>query len=222
MTRDELIKDFRVTVMDQVEDYLFETATLARWLAEAEEQAAIRGRLLHESSDPSVCEIHVEPGVAVYPLHSALYEIDSIGLRVEGDTARRPLRLTSTGDLDRTRPGWRDETGRVVAAVQGDTTIRLVPTPDTGGTLLLEGYRLPLRSLATSTSGMPEIHRAHHPHLVDWALYRALSLPDAETLDLGKAQDAEQRFTAYFGPLPDSDLRRITREDGPHHNVAWP
>lgn len=222
MTRDELIKDFRVAILDQVEPYLFETATIARWLAEAEEQAALRGRLLHESGDPSVCEIHVEPGVAVYPLHSALYEIDSIGIRWEGEPSRRMLCLVSTEELDRTRDGWRDQTGRPVAAVQGDTTLRLVPTPDEAGVLLLEGYRLPLRPLSTSTSGIPEIHRAHHPHLVDWALYRALSVPDAETLNLGKAQDAERRFTAYFGALPDSDLRRLTREDAPHNNIAWP
>ncbi|RPP87255.1 hypothetical protein IPC1125_34030, partial [Pseudomonas aeruginosa] len=60
-------------------------------------------------------------------------------------------------------------------------------------------------------------------HLVQWALHRGFSIPDMESFDPNRAALAEAAFTAYFGERPDSDLRRITREDVPHHVEAfWP
>lgn len=222
MTRDELIAIFRTDTQDTVDPYLFKTPWVAQLLAEAEAEAAIRGRLLHESQSPLVCEIPASAGESVYQLHPALYEIDHIAFKPAGASRREPIKLVSVEELDRIWPGWRDEQGLPRYAVQGDTSIRLVPMPDAAGTLLLEGYRLPLKSLAESGSSVPEIHVAHHRHLVNWALHRAFSSPDAETYDPRKSADAERAFTDYFGLRPDSDLRRITREDGPHFNVAWP
>lgn len=59
--------------------------------------------------------------------------------------------------------------------------------------------------------------QTHHPHLVEWALHKAFSVPDAEFFDPNRAQIAEAKFIDYFGERPDSDLRRITREDVPQH-----
>ena len=89
---------------------------------------------------------------------------------------------------------------------------------EVGDTLQMEVYRLPMLSLADSDT--PEIHEAHHEHLVQWALHRAFSIPDTEAFDPARAASAEATFTRYFGLLPDSDLRRRTREDVPHHNEA--
>lgn len=221
MTRDDLIADFRVRSQDRAQPYLFETEWVAAWLAEAEAEAAVRGRLLHESENAAVCEVYVTPGTAVYPTHEALYEIDHIGFKPAGADRRRQLKLISTEELDRIMPDWRDLSGEVRYVVQNDTTIRLVPRPDEQGTVIMECFRLPLRDLAVSGTAKPEIHKAHHRYLVHWALFRALSLPDSETLNLGKAADEEAVFTNYFGTRPDSDLRRMTRTDAPHHNIAW-
>lgn len=221
MTRDELTAAFRIDAQDTVgPEFLFKNLWVWQTLAEAEAEAAIRGRHLHESQSSAVCEIDVSAGTSVYALHPALYEIDHVAFRPAGATRREPVKLTSREELDRTLPGWRDEQGQPRYAIQGDTSIRLVPLPDAAGTLLLEGYRLPLKSLANG--GSPEIHAAHHRHLVNWVLHRAFSQPDAEMLDKDKAGEALHAFTRYFGERPDSDLRRVTREDGPHHNVAWP
>lgn len=221
MTRDELIADFRSVTQDLVAPFLFETKWVAQWLAEAEQEAAIRGRLLHESQKEQICQIDVSVGEAVYPLHESLYEITHIAFRASGASRREQVRLMSTEELDRTVCDWRDLTGCVRYAIQTDTSIRLVPTPDAAGTLLLEGYRLPLKSLADSPSSKPEIQQAHHRHLVKWALHRAFGLPDSEAMDLGRAADAERAFTDYFGSRPDSDLRRITREDETHCNKVF-
>lgn len=220
MTRDELTKAFRIDVQDTVKPYLFDDSTVHGWLAEAEAEAAIRGRLLHESSNALVCEIDAEAGTSVYPLHPALYEISSIGFRLAGAPRREPVKLASAEYLDDRVRDWRDLDGTPTYAIQSETSIRLVPRPLAAGTLLMECYRLPLKSLAENGTAKPEIHVAHHRHLVDWALFRAYGLPDSETMNLGSADAAERRFTNYFGVRPDSNLRRITREDGPHHNQA--
>ena len=54
----------------------------------------------------------------------------------------------------------------------------------------------------------------------------ALAVADnVNVLDTGalqvRAASAEAAFTRYFGLLPDSDLRRRTREDVPHFNTAF-
>lgn len=232
MTRSDLVREFRLFTQDTVAPYLWETADILRWLEEAEREAAVRGRLLHESSDPDICSIAVSSGRATYPLHPLLYELDHIAFRGEGEQGRCRLRLVSQEWLDHLLPDWRDRSGRPEYAIQGETSIRLVPTPDAAGTVLLEGYRLPVSpepevdpAPDDETEGLGattfEIHQAHHRNLLDWALYRAYSVPDAETLDLGRAVDAERAFTAYFGRRPDADLRRQTREDVDHHNRAW-
>lgn len=213
----ELEHDFRVSTQDTVAPYLFDRDDVLRWLKEAEEEAAIRGRLLHVADDPTVCIIKIDAGVSVYPLHPSLFELDHIGWVAEGSSRRERLALKSTEALDGIMPDWRDRTDLPRYLVQSETSVRLVPAPICSGELKLEGYRLPLRP----DRSKPEIHQAHHSYLVYWALKRAYSVPDSETMDLGRAVDAERLFTRYFGERPDSDLRRLTREDTDHHNRAF-
>lgn len=214
MTRDDLIREFRVLTLDRVEPYLFETAWVMRWLTEAQAEACVRARLLPESSDPAVCELDVAPGETSLPLHPALYEISHLAFRPQGATRREPLKLVSVEWLDDSAPEWRDRSGTPRYAVQSDTALRLVPAPSEAGVVLLEGYRLPLGDAL-------EIHAAHHRHLLEWVLYRAYSLPDSDLLDLKKAAQAEAAFVHYFGPRPDADLRRASRQELDHHNKAW-
>lgn len=221
MTLEELVADFRTTTQDKVAPYLFEQTDVARWLIEAEQEACIRGRLLHEADNPAVCDIDVAVGEVVYRLDPALYEIDHLGLLEAGTNEQREVKLVSREWLDEKQPGWRDRSGVPRFAIQTDTRIRLVPTPNATATLKLEGYRLPMRGLTSDKTSKPEINAAHHRHLVNWALHRAFSVPDSETLDLGRAGAALEAFTRYFGERPDSDLRRITRHDVEHHTKAW-
>lgn len=225
MTLGDLIKSFRVEAQDKVAPFIFEDDDVSRWLIEAEHEAAVRGRLLHEESNPRVCEIAIAAGVDTYKLHSALYEIDRIQLTESGDgeLLHDPIKLVSRTWLDNHLRDWRVQVGRPEFAVQNDTTIRFVPTPYESGNVLLSGYRLPLRGLTKDKSSSPEIHEAHHRHLIDWALFKAFSLPDNDTLNLGSAEGAMEKFTRYFGLQTDSDLRRNTREDLDHHVTAfWP
>lgn len=220
MTLAQLIAQFRADAKDGVTPYLWPDAAITGWLNEAENEAAIRARLLHEFANPDICSIAVSAGITGYALSPLLYEIDHISFVPTGESMRQPVKLTSREELDEKLPDWRDRTGPVQFAMQGDTSIRLAFTPDNAGTLKLEGFRLPTQAM-TDTTDTPEINAAHHRHLVDWALYRAFSQPDAETLDANRAALADARFSSYFGIKPDADLRRTTRQDTLHHNPAF-
>lgn len=216
MTLGDLIRRYRTDANDKAMPYFASDDEVTEWLNDAVAEAAVRGRLIYVSGDAGVCRISVAAGTTVYPLHSSLYEIAHIAWMKDGATERCPIRIVSVEWLDANVSRWRDCKGAPEFAVQEDRTLRLVPEPNRPGAVLLEGYRLP-KVLMEDMEDAPEINAAHHRHLVHWALHRGFSIPDSESFDPNRAQLAEQAFTAYFGERPDSDLRRITREDEAHH-----
>ena len=222
MTLDELIASFREDASDTVEPFLWETEHVTRWLNEAQDEAAIRGRLLLDDSTPAVTTIEVLEGKASYQLHPKVFEIAHLHWQQGAGSSRgRTVKLVSREWLDDMRPGWRGNARSNDAfAIQNERALRLVPTPQEAGTLTLEAYRLPIKLLANDND-KPEIHEAHHAYLVHWALHRAFSKPDSDGFDSQRAATSERAFTDYFGPRPDSDLRRSTRHDEPQVNVAY-
>jgi len=225
MTLAELIRRVRVDGNDKVAPYFWADADITAWLNDAVAEAALRGRLMHESDDAAVCQIAVEAERSAYPLHEALFELTYVGFLDAGTYRPRTIRLVSTEWLDASIREWRTSRGYPQYAIQSDKGLRLVPRPSEPGKLVLEGYRLPLAAmkLADKDTAEPEIAAAHHPHLVHWALHRGFSIPDMESFDPNRAAAAEDEFTRYFGIRPDSDMRRITREDVPQHVEAfWP
>ena len=223
MNLEQLTAQFRIDADDLAVPHLWDGEWVAAWLTEAHAEAAIRGRLLLEAADPAICEIAVQASVATYPLHKSLYELEHLRFKATGSTNSDRVHLKTREELDRIRPGWRDRSdSRPCYAIQDDTRITLVDRPSVDGTLFVEGYRVPLKPLANDTD-KPEINEAHHRHLVHWALHRAFSKPDADAHDPKRAAEAEGKFTAYFGPRPDADLRRSTRHDEQQTNkVFWP
>lgn len=217
MTLEDLIRRFRTLAVDKVQPYLFADEDVIDWLNDAQRQACIRGRLLREDANPAVCEIALTPGQRTYPLHKSVYEI--INARIVPVSGRsRPVFLASREWMDENMPDWRDEQGQAEFAIQDDTSIRVVGVITTGDKLVIECYSTPLKMLANDTD-KPEIHEAHHEYLIQWALHKAFSVVDADTFDPQRSDRSEAAFTNYFGRMPDSDLRRMTREDVPHHNV---
>jgi len=223
MTLEQLIAQFRIDAQDRAEPYFWPDVVVTDWLNEAQAEAAIRARLIHESANTDVCQIAVVAGMSVYPLHAALYELTYQAFIGE-DGKRYPLRQVSIEWLDDNVPRWRNGEGPGIPRwlVQTDNSLRVAPTPKLAGSIVLEGYRLPLAELSASTD-VPEINAAHHRHLVDWALHRAFSIPDSESFDAQRAGQAEAAFSVYFGLAPDADLRRSTRADNPQVcEACWP
>lgn len=224
MTRDDLIRAFRVLAGDTVsKPYLFKTEYVEDWLDEAQMEAAIRGRLLREDSWAAVAEVALEPGRRAYKLHPLVYELISIRLAPASGDRPRQMTLHSREWMDENRGDWRywADTVNVPATtvIQDDTTIRIAGYIEDGDQLLLECYRMP-RPMS-ETQGKPEIHEMHHLKLVQWALHRAFSIPDADTSDANRSEKAEREFTRYFGPRPSSDARRRTRVDVPHRTTGY-
>lgn len=221
MNLEQLIEQFRIDADDLVADPpLWKDEWIAAWLTEAQDEAAVRARLLMDDYTPALTQIPVTAGVSSYALHPKLYEIAVMDF-IPAVGYVQPVYLTSREKLDRDRNGWRNEpAGIPCRAIQTDSRIRLVPVPSVDGTLRLEGYRLPLKALVNDND-KPEIHEAHHRHLVHWALHRAFSKPDADAMDPTRAKIEETAFTAYFGPRPDADLRRSTRHDETQANVSY-
>ena len=163
MTLEDLIRRFRVLANDNAQPYFWADVDVTDWLDDAHAQACIRGRLLRDDTTASVCTIALTPGKATYKLHPKLYEIISIRL-VPADGCTRPVSLQSREWLDANHRDWRDCQRHVVTAIQNDTSIRVVGKVEVGDTLQMEVYRLPMLSL--SDSDTPEIHEAHHDHLL--------------------------------------------------------
>ena len=220
MNLEQLTAQFRVDADDLTEPYFWDAEWIAAWLTEAQAEASIRKRLLYEASNPAVCQIAVAANTATHDLHKSLFELVHLRFQATGATTSSVVTIKAREELDRIRPGWRDETGTPRHAVQDDTRITLVPRPEVAGTLHVEGYRVPLKALENDTD-KPELNEAHHRHLVHWALHRAFTKPDSETIDPQRAAAAEAEFTRYFGPRPDADLRRSTRHDEVQTNKAF-
>jgi len=232
MTLAELIESFRVDSDDQSgnvdggdADALWKDADLARWFGEAEEEAAIRKRLLFDDYTLAIVQINVVAGQSSYPLDSRMFEISRARL-LNASTGRflEDLHITTRDVLDQTCPGWRDQRRRPQAIVQDDTRVMLPGIVDRAYTLRLEGYRTPLVPITQESDPegiVPEIASIHHRFLVHWVLYRAYGKQDADSFDPARSQRALDAFEQYFGLRPDADLRKDQQADQPHHNVAY-
>lgn len=219
MTLQDLIARFRILAADKAEPHLWSDQEVTMWLNDAQKQACIRGRLLREDDDRSVCAIPLRDGKNTYRLHPKVYEIINARFTRDGGTARY-AKLVSREWLDNERPNWRDDNYPPELVIQDDTTIRIVGSAVVGEVLQLECYRLPMDDME-QLSDEPEIHEAHHEHLVHWVLHKAFSVVDADGFDAQRSALAEAEFTRYFGLMPDADMRRKTREDVIHHNYGY-
>lgn len=213
MNLQQLIKRFRRDAMDIAAGELCTDADITDWLNEAEREAAIRGRLLLEDTNTSLCTIKVSAGQSSYRLHPKVYEIAHQAFVPDAGQGPCSLELVTREKLDRVQHRWRE----LPAAdprwmIQTDTAVRLVPVPFQDGELRIEAYRLPMKDMCSPTD-KPEIHEAHHVKLVLWALFKAFSPPDGDLFDASRGKDSYLAFEAYFGPRPDADLRRSTRAD---------
>jgi hypothetical protein len=216
MTLEQLIAQFRVDSEDKIQPYLFSDESITQWLNEAAEEACVRSLLLKDWVTAAVCTIPVTAGLSIYQPHQSIINITRAEFIVSGATEGVELHQTDEYELDRARPGWRRVSETPRDFIHHDNAIRFGCVPP-DGVLQLEVNRLPLSPMA-SDMDEPEFSAIHHRHLVHWALYRAFSIPDAETLDQNKAAVADAMFTRIFGQRVDATTRREHQNSRPHHN----
>lgn len=211
MNLGELEADFREQSGDGVEPFHWSPESVAKWFNEAEFEASIRALLIFDS-----VEIVIAAGARSCALPGSLFDIRYAELR---DSSGNAYEITGSGrqELDSKRPGWRTKRERPNEYIHDDKTLTLGAVCDAQYTLFLEFYRTPETPMANGPD-VPEIAAIHHPQLIDWALFRAYSEPDADMFNPGKAKDAEGNFIAYFGKRKNSDLRRRQNASRPHSN----
>lgn len=222
MTGRELVKKFRELSQDEVTPYLWDDAFVLNCLNEAEREGADRARLLFDDA----MGVAVTAGKARYEIDPRIIDIERAAFSADND-GRQPLQLKlyDRMELDwKTPPRSRHETGLPWSrpfglVVDGDGTVEIVPPPKRDGLLLLGAYRWPKADFGMNDG--PEIKAIHHMALVDWALYRAFSIPDADEANEQLAAYYSDRFDRYFGKRIDARKRRSQRANKPHVNKLW-
>lgn len=219
MTLEELYDQFRLEVDDQADPPLWPVDDFALWLNEAQDEAAVRARLLFENTAADICTINVIANQAVYPLHEKVVEITHAAYVVAGSSDVHHLENKDRLDLDAMDRNWRTRAETPRFMIHDDNRIQLVPKPTEAGVLTIECYRLPVDRLENDDD-IPEIQSKHHRHLLHWVIHRAFSKPDAETQDPNRAALSEKEFDRYFGLRPDAETRRVGMADRPQFNRA--
>ncbi len=199
----ELIETFRDLADDKSEPYKWSDTEVAKYLSEAENEAAIRALLLYDDETSKYCSIAVVAGTARYSCQPGIVKIT----RARLTTARVDLVLTDEKELDRNVSDWdiSTNTGTPSYLITRPRKLRLVSAPAVADTLQLSVYRLPLKPLTEDTS-TPEIAPQHHFRLLDWALHLAYLKHDADVFDEDFAAAHAAKFTASFGPHPGIDV----------------
>lgn len=207
MKLEELEAQYRERVGDHGDPPLADTPTVLRWLNEAVAEACIRADLIREADADELCEFSVAAeSTASIALPAPMQRIDYATFTpTDGEPVALKLEV-SRMELDRLSSTWRIDTGPPTRLLIEGRKMRLVVAPSEAGTLRVEGWRIPLDDEHMGArDSEPVIATLHHEKLVCWAVYRALSNPDGELFDQGKADRAKAEFDAYFGRRPDAD-----------------
>lgn len=219
MTLADLITRCRIESGDDKEPYFISDEAYVGWLNDALIEACIRGRLLYERDDFQLVYLDFPVDTDTVSLPEKWIEIDSAGIVIHGHHVLQ-LPILSPEEVRSKYPkDYQSYDSMPVCVVMNDTKLSIFPASSKPLTLKVSGYRL--ADILSDMKDVPEIHELHHRHLVDYALYHAFSVPDAEFFDENRAMISKKAFDDYFGLPKDSDFRRLSREDVPHVNDAF-
>jgi hypothetical protein len=211
----DLISQFRTEADDHTTPPLWSDDSVRRWLNEAQDQAAIRARLLYDTTTPACCRIALLPDERSYRLHPAVFHVEQAVLAVNnGPDLPETIRPLEPDD-DRNMAFLPRDAGRPFRfSVHGPagefrgSSLRIdrsIPA-STEAELRLAVFRTPLFPMDGDDE--PEIDRIHHDKLVYWALSRAYRVRDSEANNEDRAAEAEGQFTRFFGQLPSAQVMR--------------
>lgn len=214
MTLAELIQRFRALADDTVEPYGWSDAEVVGYLNEAENEACHRAGFLVDEETADVAVLEVTAGEGWIALSPLVLDVNRAVL----DSTGRPLYVDDPARLDQLCPGWDTATGRPESYFLDGNRLRLWPIPVADDGLRLRVWRLPLApmDLDDADTVEPEIPFPYHLGLVDWALYRAASKRDPDSMDAGLMLRAFRDFEERFGLRPSAYAARQHRERRGH------
>ena len=211
MKLSELITACRLTANDTQKPYLWSDDFIAMVLNEAEQEAAVRAKLLRDNGTPAVCEIVLRAGQSVYRLHPSIEDISAM-YAPDGSV----MGLIGTAHPNYGQMPFLTDTGTPFCyRYDSLESIRVYPVPNADGEKIrLSVSRLPLRDMVADTD-RPELPVQHHRNLTLWALHKMYAVPDADTYSDSKSAMYLTQFEKAFGKRISADVRETQRMTGP-------
>lgn len=211
MTKAEAIEELRRRLDDEAPPYLWDDPLLVSYLAQAEEEAADRAKLIIDETTPSLTKITVKAGVPSYKLAPRVIGVKTVILESDG----RELDRTTEDELRQESSRWRTITGHPCRFFEDELgrSITLFAKPNADDIARLIVYRLPVEPLKDRTCF--EIPEAAHMRMLDWALRLAYLKRDSDTFSPEKAAAHEELFTRSFGIREDFNVQRKQRRHAP-------
>lgn len=238
MTLDDLLSELRENILyDRTAEvagdtsYLWSTATLIRYIDEAQRRFARQALVIRDSVTREVCEVELVEGQTNYTLHesvravvSAKFDGDSYDLARAGHTAFDDYRPPDQNNWDMSMllsqtPGKpRAYATDEQAALDdndssGVVSMRIYPAPSAayaGDIIRLRVIRMPIERLAANNlQAIPEVPEDHHLEMLDWAAYLALRIVDHEGGNPARALEFRASFEAHVKEARKSVLRKM-------------
>ena len=218
MSPDKLLELFRLELNDTVEPYFWSDTEFYTYLNEAHDVFIRLIGGIADSSSPLT--------IIKYKAGDTEVKFDERILRIKGVRDANNNRITLQNYESFVEGYPRDDYGNMANAalddgVTGtirylltdveDDKMKLYPVPDADGTLYVRIYRTAINEIENSRSEIESPSR-HHLHLLAWVKYRALSKQDAETFELGNADDFKREFIEY---VTIAAREKSSREDRP-------
>lgn len=188
----------RTRLDDATAPYLVSDANITAFANEAVTEAAIRSRLLVDSTTAALTQIAAGNNSWQYSLDSRVLFVKRARFNGQSFT----LKKISHRDLDRDVPGWQDHSASTPIYYFTDLDtgkLAVYPKLLTAATLYLTVLREPLTALSQG-SDSPEIASRHHSGLINWILYRCYDLPDPDINNSDLALKHLALFEQQFGP----------------------
>ena len=181
------IKRFREETMDEQLPYLWSDSLILRYLDEAQTEFCRRTEGIEDSTS-SICTINVPAGadsVAISP------KILKVRVAVLADTGRS-LEISSI-EAERGRPRVFARDPHTIVLKLNSSKALLIPAAARPVTIKLDVMRLPLNRIE-SPGDETEVGDLYDVTLMHYALHRAYSRPDPETMDSVRADFFLQSF----------------------------
>lgn len=192
VTLRELIDMYRALSRDTATPPNVDDAQATLFANEGVSEACRRGDMIIDST----VSVSVTANDPLVKLPTTCLEIRRA--RMDGGTS--PLLPVFTCELDASSAQWEDEVGTVTNYIPDYQTgyILLYQQPEIDGTLRMSVRRLPKHQMSAD-GDEPEIRAEHHMGIVQWMLYRAFGITDADMFDSQRSAAALAEFEREFG-----------------------
>lgn len=205
-TSTDLLNWFRLDMDDLELPYLWSDAEVFEYATDAQRWFCRKTEGIADSRTVATCQLAIVPATEWYTMDPRILKLRAAR---RGDTGR-PVPIINPEKLNLYDVRFDGNAGVLKALIVGltDGAIRAYPVPSETVTINLEIFRLPLLPITGLLQAL-EIAEQHHRALVMWMRYRAYCKQDADTLDLKRAADYEQKFDAYcFKALAEQERAR--------------